>query len=88
MKRKLLHSKTRNSSDSKYKIFAKWRREICAHQNREINMESRKFGACLFEVVSLRIDPHKPHFLFFISPLAFNFNGHGLKKLIFYLKRI
>ena len=80
MKRKLLQSKTRNSSDSKYKIFANSSREICAHQNREINMESRKFGACLFEVVSLRIHPQNHISFFFISPLAFNFNGHGLKK--------
>ena len=55
MKCKLLHSKTRE-----IKVI----QNIKFSQNREINMESRKFGACLFEVVSLRIDPHKPHFLF------------------------
>ena len=67
MKRKLLHSKTRNSSDSKYKIFAKSSRKICAHQNREKNMESRKFRACLFEVVSQKHSPAEPHFLIFLS---------------------
>ena len=73
MKRKLLHSKTRNSSDSKYKIFAKSSRKICAHQNREknISMESRKFGACLFEVVSLRIHPQNHISLFFYLATRF-----------------